>query len=174
MMKTSIAILLATASPALAGGNDNTFGIGAEYQLSGLGGASLDYDGGKYHLGGFVGYDDPRGNNNAVFDIGGHFFGHIHSTQMSDFGLGASVGFRTVGNGAMTGRSSEVYIEPSFQIRLFIVANVALSFTGGVSIGVVDANEVAVGGQGIGGGFRFDPVNNIGAMGGVGVHYYFF
>jgi hypothetical protein len=174
MMKTSIAILLATATPALAGGSDSTFGIGAEYQLSGVGGASLDYDGGKYHVGGFVGYDDPPGNNNSVFDIGAHFFGHVHSTQMSDFGLGGSVGFRNIGNGAMTGRSNQVYIEPSFQIRLFVVANVALSFTGGVSIGVIDANSVAVTGQGIGGGFRIDPANNIAAVAGVGVHYYFF
>ncbi len=177
MMKTSlsIAIVLATSTTALAGGSEGTFGVGAEYQLSGIGGASLDYDGGKFHVGGFFGYDDPRGGNNSSVEVGAHLFGHVHSTQMSDFGLGASIGIQNVGNGPGTnGRSSFVFIEPSFQIRLFIVANVALSFTGGISLGVVDANEIAVTGQGFGGGFHFDPLNNVGVLGGVGVHYYFF
>ncbi len=57
-------------------------------------------------------------------------------------------------------RGTALFIEPGFQFRTFLNGgNVALSLTGGIAIGVVDADGVNVGAQ----------INGI-----AGVHYYFF
>src|SRR5207249_1831155 len=116
----------------------------------------------KFHAGGFIAYDDPTGGNNTVVEFGGRFFYHVHSTAMSDFGIGGSVGIESVPAGMNT-RDDLLFIEPSFQIRLFVASNVAFSFTAGMTIGTVDASGVAVTGQGVGGGgFSFDPVTGLG------------
>jgi hypothetical protein len=182
MIKTSLFVGLAVAALAAradAGGSPNTIGVGAEYELSGLGGASLNYDAGQFHLGGFIGYADD-GNNNSDFEIGGRFFYHLHSTAMSDFSIGGGLGLASDkraagGMGTMTTRATFVFVEPSFQIRLFVASNVALSFTGGLTIGVADAQGYAVTGQGVGGGeFTVSAATGVGFLGGAGVHYYFF
>lgn len=165
MIKTSllaVVIALATASVAHAGGQAGSVGVGVEETLSGLSGLSLNYDAGKFHVGGFLGYEDPNGPGNLL-EIGARFFYHVHSTAMADFSLGGTLGIASaspgeLGNATMD-RETDVYIEPSFQIRLFIASNVALSFTGGIEIGVADANEVDIRGQ----------VEGI-----AGIHYYFF
>jgi hypothetical protein len=176
MIKTSIlaaAMIAATASVASAGGQVGSIGVGAEYQLSGLGGASLNYDAGQFHMGGFLGFYDPEGPDNTVFVIGGRFFYHLHSTAMSDFGIGGGFGLASLPAGGMqnNNRNTDVYLEPGFQIRVFVASNVALSFTGGLVIGLIDAGGAAISGQGIGGARAFDTV---GFSGGAGVHYYFF
>lgn len=177
MIKTSflaVALIAATATVANAGGQAGSLGVGAEYQLSGLGGASLNYDGGKFHAGGFLGYYDPQGANNTVVVVGGRFFYHVHSTAMSDFSLGGGIGIADEPAGGMPNptRNTDVYLEPSFQIRVFLASNVALSFTGGVVIGLTDPNKVVeLTGQGIGGAPPFDTV---GFSAGAGIHYYFF
>ena len=58
-----------------------------------------------------------------------------------------------------------LFIEPAFQIRAFLASNVALSFTGGFSIGAADASDLVIGGQ----------VTGIDGQvtGMAGVHYYF-
>jgi hypothetical protein len=152
--------VLATAGVASAGGQAGAIGLGAEYELNGIGGVSLNYDAGKFHAGGWFGFIDPAGGNNTEFDIGGRFFYHLHSTAMADFSLGAGLGIAsTPPPMGMMNRRTEVFLEPGFQIRVFIASNVALSFTGGISIGVVDASGVIISGQ---------------PEGIAGVHYYFF
>jgi hypothetical protein len=180
MIKTSLFVGIAVAALAAradAGGAPNTIGVGAEDELSGLGGASLNYDAGQFHLGGFIGYADD-GNNNSDFEIGGRFFYHLHSTAMSDFSVGGGLGLasdkRAAGmGGTMTTRATFVFVEPSFQIRLFVASNVALSFTGGITIGAADAQGYGLTAQGVGGG-SFSVNGNVGFLGGAGVHYYFF
>jgi hypothetical protein len=149
------------ATAATAAGSEGSAGAGAEYQLSGLGGASFVYDGGSYHAGAFLGYSDGGGDDDTDFELGGRFYYHVHSTAMSDFGLGGSLGFGIFGdrNDQVDNDRSEVFIEPSAQIRAFVVQNVALSFTGGFSIGTGDAEGARITGQPVGAG---------------GVHYYFF
>jgi hypothetical protein len=163
-MKTLLATLFiaATATSAFAGGQAGTVGVGAEYDLSGLGGVSVNFDGGKFHVGGFFGYSDPA--NGYVWDLGGRFYYHLHSTAMADFGIGGGLGIESVPPpGANGRRTTDLYLEPSFQIRLFVASNVALSFTAGISIGLADApDDFVIGGQAIG------PV------GAAGIHYYFF
>jgi hypothetical protein len=149
-------LVLASSGTAFAGGIPGSIGVGAELQLSNLGGVSVNYDAGKFHLGGFLGFDDPAGADNDTIDIGGRFFYHVATTAMSDFSLGGGLGIQSANSAG--GRSTNLFLEPSFQIRAFIVSNVALSFSGGISIGTVDASRVRIIGD---------------FTGTAGVHYYF-
>jgi hypothetical protein len=150
------ALVLASSGTALAGGLPGTIGVGAEFELSDLGGVSVNYDAGKFHVGGFLGFDDPAGTDNDLIDIGGRFFYHVASTAMSDFSLGGGLGIESANSAG--GRNTSLFLEPSFQIRAFIASNVALSFTGGISIGAIDADHVRIKGD---------------FNGNAGVHYYF-
>jgi hypothetical protein len=164
MMKTGLfaAMLLVVAQgSATAGGQSGSLGVGAEFQLNGAGGASLSYDAGDFHAGGFLGFFDPGGNQDSTFQFGGRFYYHIHSTAMSDFGVGGSLGVVSFPN-AMNERQTGIYVEPGVQIRLFLASNVALSASTGVVIGTSDADGVAITGSAVG------------FVGGVGLHYYFF
>lgn len=153
---------VASVGTARAGGQPNSIGIGAEFQINGTGGLSLNYDAGKFHAGGFFGYSDLRGPNNVTVDVGGRFFFHLASTATSDFSLGGSLGIRSAndapGDPNNSNRHTDVFLEPSFQIRAFIVPNVALSFSGGIIIGAADASELSVAGN---------------IVGECGIHYYF-
>jgi hypothetical protein len=181
MMKTLLAALfvVTTAGIAHAGGQEGSVGVGAEYQLSGLGGPSVNYDGGAFHAGGFFAFYDAKGSNNSIFELGGRFYYHLHSTAMSDFGLGGNIGIASVQRNALgpmaTGSATLVYIEPGFQIRLFLASNVALSIAAGLMIGAADADQglidVAVSGQTLTGN---TSLSGIGFTGGAGLHYYFF
>jgi hypothetical protein len=152
-------IVCACATTAMAGGLPNSIGVGADFQLSGIGGLSVNYDTGKFHAGGFLGYFDPRGPNNTTVDFGGRFFYHIAATASSDFSIGGSLGIQSINDaGNPNNRDTNVFLEPSFQIRVFVVPNVALSFAGGLEIGAADASELNLTGQIIGEG---------------SIHYYF-
>jgi hypothetical protein len=160
MMKTRLFaafLMLAAAGVAEAGGQPGSIGVGAEAQLSGLSGASMNYDAGDFHVGAFLGFHDPGGPDDDALVLGGRFFYHLHSTTSSDFGLGGTIG---IGSQNSPGdRLTLLYLEPGFQIRMFLASNVALSFNAGVSIGVMDADNVDLGGQ---------------LNAGAGIHYYFF
>jgi len=166
MKKTLLAamIVFASAGTAIAGGQPNSIGVGVEFQSSGLGGLSVNYDAGRFHTGGFFGYLHPGGPNDTTVDFGGRFFFHLASTATSDFSVGGSLGFES-GNdnpGMNNVRHTFVFIEPSFQIRAFIVPNVALSFTGGIVIGAADASELDL---------TSNPSERLTGM--AGIHYYF-
>jgi hypothetical protein len=175
MIKSSLLatlFVLAATGAAHAGGQSGAIGLGAEYQLNGIGGVSLNYDAGQFHVGGLLGFFDPPGGGNTVFEVGGRFYYHVHSTAMADFGLGGQLGLASVPN-AMNNRDADVFLEPGFQIRVFVASNVALSFDGGIVIGVVDASGIAITGQGVGTSLTVAG-GNVGLVGGAGVHYYFF
>ena len=172
-MKTTLLTLLfvlAFAGTARAGGQPGSIGIGAEYQISGLGGISANYDAGRFHVGGFFGFIDHDGPDNTTVDIGGRFFFHVAQTAASDFSIGGTIGIRSVhvpeGN---PNTDTELFIEPSFQIRAFVATNVALSFTAGISIGTVDADGVDITG---GNAPRSGNISG-NVSGSAGVHYYF-
>lgn len=162
-------IVFASVGTARAGGQPNSIGVGVEFQSSGLGGLSVNYDAGRFHAGGFFGYLHPGDQNDTTVDFGGRFFFHVASTATADFSVGGSLGFESANDAPGTNnnaRHTDVFIEPSFQIRAFIVSNVALSFTGGVVIGAADSSELDVIGNNSG--------NLVGRMSGMaGVHYYF-
>jgi hypothetical protein len=154
-------LVLASVGTASAGGQPGSVGVGAEYQLSGIGGLSVNYDAGQFHAGGFLGFADPAGGNNTTVNIGGRFFFHVATSALSDFSVGGGLGirseYRNVGPGGPT-RQTDLFLEPSFQIRAFVASNVALSFTGGLTIGTIDASQVTITAQ---------------PTGVAGVHYYF-
>jgi hypothetical protein len=156
----AFAALVAAAGTASAGGQAGSIGVGAETDIRGVGGLSMNYDAGLFHAGGFLLFaDDLDGNDVTTFGIGGRFYYHLHSTAMSDFGVGASLGVTNTdppGDGdSLTG----VFIQPGFQIRLFVASNVALSASGGLNIAAADADGLLVDGD---------------LVGALGIHYYFF
>lgn len=155
MTLLAMTMVAAFAGTAAAGGSAGSLGVGAEYQLNGLGGPSLNYDAGAFHAGGFLTLADPSGPDNTQFGIGGRFYYHVHATAMSDFSVGGSLGFQD-GSGP---DNTLLFIEPGVQIRTFLSANVALSFTVGLTIGAADASGLALTGD---------------ANGTAGLHYYFF
>jgi hypothetical protein len=175
MTKTSLAAVLVFAmiGTASAGGQSGSIGVGAEYGLAfgnaiggggtpggaigGIGLASMNYDAGDFHVGAFLGFQDGGGDDDTDYAIGGRFFFHMHSGSMSDFSLGGNLGMVSVDTG--TDRATLMFLEPGMQIRLFPASNVALSFTAGIAIGLVDADGFGIGGQ---------------PTGAAGVHYYFF
>ena len=81
ILAAAIFTVAATAGTASAGGVANTVGVGAEFQLSGAGGLSVNYDAGKFHVGGFFGLDDPEGASNTQFEVGGRFFCCAHCAR---------------------------------------------------------------------------------------------
>ncbi len=166
------ALCLATTATASAGGTEGTVGVGAEFALNGAtGGVSVNYDAGKFHVGGFLGFSDSNGADNTNYTLGGRFFYHIGSTAMSDFGIGGTLGLFSIdGQGATNDeRDTFMFLEPSFQIRVFLASNVALSFNAGIVIGLVDADGIALGG----GTIEIPGTAGGGVTGGAGVHYYF-
>jgi hypothetical protein len=165
---SSLAAMALGAGPAFAGGSEGSVGVGAEEIVNlsfgaatlRLGAVSVDYDAGKFNVGGFTGFYDGGGQDDSLVFLGGRFYFHVASTSMADFGLGASGFMGFIGDGnPNTDNSQVMFLEPGFQVRAFIASNVALSFTGGITLGLLDAEGVSIGG---------DPV------GSAGFHYYFF
>jgi hypothetical protein len=170
--KLAALVLMAIAGVANAGGSEGSIGVGAEAMVGTvgigggvgggsisfpLGGPSINYDAGKFHVGGFLGILDPSGPDNTTIEIGGRFFYHVHSTAMTDFGIGGSLGMFNYDKG--TDRGTAILIEPGFQIRVFLQANVALSLGAGLAIGAADAEGIEL-------------IGNF--AGNAGFHYYFF
>lgn len=161
--------LAGAASTAHAGGTPGSIGVGAETQsipglasLLGVGALSVDYDDGKFNAGGQLGLSDTPGPENTAFVLGGRFYYHVASTATTDFGLGGALSLESVPADQPTPtrtRDLNLFLTPGFQIRAFVGSNVALSFTGGIALGVADASGyVVLGGR---------------LTGGAGVHYYF-
>jgi hypothetical protein len=178
MKKLLVASILLASSSAFAGGPENSVGVGVEAQINGTGGLSVNYAMDKFHFGGFLGIQDPSGADNTSYEIGGRFYYHVHSTAQADFGIGGSIGLDAVPFVDAMGNHKHhdnVYLEPGFQIRVFLSANVALSFSGGIVIGVADTDGVSLAGQTTGGAAgQFDAVaGSLAVNGGAGVHYYF-
>ncbi|MDQ3366588.1 MAG: hypothetical protein M3680_14285 [Myxococcota bacterium] len=169
---TALAVLglwLATSAPARAGGQADTLGIGAEYMMNGAaGGISLNYDMGALHFGGFLSFLDGGDDDDTDYSLGGRIYYHLHSTAMSDFGIGGALGFYSDENPANGDRATFLFLEPGIQIRAFVTSNVALSFNAGLVFALQDGDGTFLTG-GTGGSDGFG-----GVTGGAGVHYYFF
>lgn len=158
---SGLAVLMLGAGVASAGGSKGSLGVGGELQLNGqLGGLSANYDMGEFHVGGFLGFSDEGGEDDTDIALGARFYYHVHSSAMADFGVGGGFGVGFIGDRAPGDNNQTlVYIEPGLQIRAFVASNVALSFTGGLTLGTADAEGVAI--TALPSAFA-------------GVHYYFF
>jgi hypothetical protein len=151
--------VLGVAAPAMAGGSQGSIGVGATYSLEGIGGASAMYDGGQFHAGGFFGYYDPAGDDNSDLDLGGEFWFHLHSTAMSDFGVGGRLALQFQDRGGGDADATIAEIDLGAQMRVFVVSNVALSATMGAAILTADGEGFSITGD---------------IIGVAGIHYYFF
>jgi hypothetical protein len=177
-MKNSISIafvlVLAASGNASAGGTEGSIGVGAECALNGEAcGMSINYDAGKFHFGGFFGFFEGGDDDDSDYAVGARFYYHLHSTAMSDFGLGGGFSVRSNDDRGMpmAERETNIYFEPAIQIRLFLASNVALSFTAGIVIGLGDAQDgygISLGAQNVGSNNGQAAVTATG-----GVHYYF-
>jgi hypothetical protein len=158
---TGLLAMVLGAGVASAGGSKGSLGVGGEQQISGLGGISANYDMGEFHVGGFLFFSDDGGEDDTDVGLGARFFYHVHSTAMADFGVGGSFGLALIGdrNPGNDDNQTGVFIEPGFQARAFVASNVALSFTGGLSIATADAEGMTLTAQ---------------PTGAAGFHYYFF
>jgi hypothetical protein len=156
--------LLVHASDAHAGGSPGSLGVGAEFTLLGMGGASINFDQGDFHVGGFLGiYDDDAGPNDIdIVEVGARFFYHLHSTAMSDFSIGGQIGFRQMSI-EDADDDTDFTIDLGAQIRAFVASNVAISAT--IGIGVFSDNDD--------GGNDFVVLTGD-LVGIAGIHYYFF
>lgn len=155
-------LLAGAAGTASAGGSSGSVGVGVQQDLFGLGGPSVIYDGGMFHAGGYLGFADNRGNINGgdtTIDIGGQFFYHLHSTSMSDFGVGGQITYYNQNRPAPLDNFVGLYLDLGAQIRAFITSNVALSATLGLGIATADDDGVQLNGH---------------ILGTAGLHYYFF
>lgn len=163
MLKTTTIVLAlaVTATTARAGGQADSLGVGAQFMMNGLaGGASVNYDLGKMHFGGFLGFFDD--GDDTDYTVGGRFYYHVHHTGGADFGIGGQLGWFS--DEENDNRSTLLFAEPGIEIRAFVVPNVALSVNAGIIIGLSDADGTAVTGGQLGNG----------VTGGAGLHYYFF
>ncbi len=166
-MKNSLlatSFLLVTAGTVHAGGSGGSIGVGAEYMAFGIGldvgGASVVFDQGDFHAGAFLGFSDGvTPGDDTEITLGGQFYYHVHSTAMSDFGVGAMIALQNEDDPDPDNERTDVFIDLGAQIRAFVTSNVALSFGIGLGIATADADGVVL---------SADPV----AVG--GVHYYFF
>jgi hypothetical protein len=157
MKHTLLTILLVSVpATAFAGGSAGSIGVGVEVSALGSADLSANYDAGPFHVGGAFGYSDNRfGMDDNDVRITGRFYYHLHSTALADFGLGAEATIED-----QSGDNNTLFdLVGGFQVRSFISTNVALSFTGGFVVGLVDDDGFSLSGT---------PV------GVAGVHYYFF
>jgi len=167
MMQAAI-LMAAVAGTASAGGTPGSIGVGVESSIAAfdagngsafrIGGLSVNYDGGDFHAGGLLGVFDGGDSNDTDIVLGGRFYWHVGSAGAADFGVGGALTYVSIDDRGAGDNAALLFLEPGFQIRAFVVPNVALSFTGGFVVGAADAQGFALSG---------------GATGSAGVHYYF-
>ncbi len=153
----------ATSSPS-AGGRGR-IGVGVTQMLFAVpvqlfgaaGGVSAAYDAGKWYAEALVGMADPPGQLDASFGIGARFWYPLHRASSADISIGGGLGFLHL-DGLPKKDDDLLVIDLGGQFRAFVVSNVALGATLGLSM--VQADQQ---------GFQISGV----LLGGLGLHYYF-
>ncbi|MCG8424793.1 MAG: hypothetical protein MJE77_43440 [Proteobacteria bacterium] len=130
LLATGIAALV--VAPALASA-EHGIGLGAQAMITGPVGGSVTYDAARFHIDGIVGiYDDDPGDDNAVH-MGARFYYKVHEKGVSDLSVGGGLGIINEAN-------TDLHIEGSAKIRVWLVSNVAFSTTLGIGF-VIDGDE---------------------------------
>jgi hypothetical protein len=147
-------------APAASHGRGRGFGVGGVGYLSGLGGLSVVYDPGIWHLDAMIGmFGDGAGGADTAFNMGARFWYHLKTVGAADFSIGGGMAYQSFNNVGPGDATSALFIEGGGLIRVFIVDNVALGASTGVWIGAVDASGYAIG-----------PTNLVGTA---SLHYFF-
>jgi hypothetical protein len=152
----TLALVLGSAGSALAqgragrgAGSGGPLGVGIHAMLDpgAAFGPSVVYDTGVFHVEGILAFDDVN-NVGTTFDIGGHFWYHINSSQAADFSLGGGLGiisFNPDQDGADS--QTDIEIDAGAQIRVFLVPNVALSASLGLALITGDNDSTSLTGE---------------------------
>lgn len=155
-MKTKqfmLAVILvgASATSALAqevvASGTPAFGVGAEQQLlGGATGAVMVYDMGLLRIDGILGFlSNPGGTK---IDAAGRLFWAVHRSTNADFSLGGGLGVVNTNPDGAADSTTNLHVEALAQIRVFLAANVALSTTLGLGVGLNDGDDTfGFGGQ---------------------------
>jgi hypothetical protein len=133
------------------------FGAGAEVTTTGIVGGSFVYDAGMLHLDALLGASFAPENHSTVA-LAARLFFPVHRVASADFSVGPGLGFVHIDRGqpnpgAPNDTENQFHAEGAFQIRAFVVPNVALS--GSAGLGIVAASggtTVTIGGT-VGGSF---------------------
>ena len=115
LLSVSAALLLIPTTASAQKG----IGLGAQAMITGPVGASVTYDAGQFHIDGIFGiYDDDIGDN--AVHLGGRFYYLVHEKGVSDLSIGGGLGI-------INEEDTDLHIEASAKIRVWLVSNVALS-----------------------------------------------
>src|SRR5262245_46114171 len=134
---TGLGLLALAAGTASAGGSKGSIGVGGEatvgevtldfgmgntVNIGRIGGLSMNFDAGEFHVGGFLGFSDGGDDDDTDVALGGRFYYHLHSTAMADFGIGGGVGLAFIGDRTpmVDEGKTGLLVEPGLQIRAFI------------------------------------------------------
>lgn len=134
-------ILLAPATASAEHG----IGVGAQAMITGPFGASITYDAGQFHIDGILGlYDDDVGADDTDVHLGARFYYTVHEQGVSDLSVGGGLGIVNSGD-------TDVHVEGSAKIRVWLVSNVSFSTAIGLSF-IIEGNDnddddLALGGQ---------------------------
>jgi hypothetical protein len=139
-----------TTTVSSRGGGGGRIGVGGIAYLGGgppgggLGGLSVAYDPGPWHLDTMIGL--AGGNNTAnEFRIGGRFWYHLLSAASADLSIGAGLSYEHIGTRGPAPSANNLFIEAGGLIRVFLAPNVALGTAAGLVIGTADASGYSIG-----------------------------
>jgi hypothetical protein len=145
-------------APAPSHGRGRGFGLGAVgYLAPNMGGLSIAFDPGIWHMDAFVGLGSSGGDDNYVA-LGARFWYHLKTVGAADFSIGGGASYARIDPGPGDAASA-LYIEGGGLIRVFIVDNVALGASTGLVIGTADAD-----------GYQLGATNLVGTA---SLHYFF-
>ena len=120
-------------APATASA-EHGLGVGAQAMITGPLGASVTYDAGQFHIDGILGlYDDDIGTEDTDIHLGARFYWTIHERGVSDLSVGGGLGI-------INGADTDVHIEGSAKIRIWLVSNVSFSTAIGLAF-VIEGND---------------------------------
>lgn len=127
--------LAITVAPGLARA-EHGIGVGVQTMLNSGGpvGASITYDTGQFHIDGIFGLYDINGGDTEI-DLGGRFFYLVHEKGVSDLSIGGGLGIVNLND-------TDLHIEGSAKIRVWLVSNVSFSTTLGIGF-VITGNDAA-------------------------------
>jgi hypothetical protein len=134
----------ATVTTPTAATRGTGLGVGGAFMLyGGLGGLSVAFDGGPWHLESILSLEKAGSGAEVQLGLGARFWFHLHSTGSSDFSVGGGVGYQNDTDGAADD-DAVLNIDVGTQARAFIANNVAISATLGFSVLTLDANAFAL------------------------------
>ena len=137
-----VASFLAFGRGAAAQASPGPFGLGAEVTTTGIAGALFVYDPGNFHIDVIAGADFYH--NGSTVEAAGRFFFPVSRGHGADFSIGPGIGFEHIDYPPGTdpnAPTNRVHLEGAFQIRAFVVPNVAVEASAGLGTVIANGND---------------------------------